>query len=884
MQNASFSGRFKVGTRIYTGFLLVLALLALVVGVGVHALSTTSTDVDRYVAISDNSIRVTEIEALVGEMRRNVVNFSFSGDRAVIDKVKETQKTLEQELRIARDATLDPARRANLERMIQLFDSYRANFGKLAEMREKRDRLIADQMNPTGTKARENLTQIIQTAMADGDMEAAALAGVAQEKLTIALLSAQRFLSDPSPKLVDEVSKRNDEFNDVIRPLAERLHNPQRKRLANEADQLSDRYVEIFTQVAAAVMGSQDLAFNVMPKEAAEFGDLANKTVDAQTRARLEVQAEMQTGMQRTMTIDVALAAIALVTGLLAAWAVARSIVNPVTAMTGTMTNLAAGDLTVTIPALSNRDEIGQMAQAVQVFKDNAIQKKQMDEAERARLEAERREDEAQRAREKAIGEEIATLIDSVSKGDMSRRLDLADKEGFYKTMSEGINRLTDTVQAVIGDLGAVLSALAQGDLNKRVERDYQGAFQTLKTDVNATSAKLAEIVGQITQAADTIASAAAEVSTGSTDLAERTEQQASSLEETAASMEELGATVRSNADNAQRANAMAVEARTAAESGGGVATSAIEAMKRIEDASRKITDIIGVIDEIAFQTNLLALNAAVEAARAGDAGRGFAVVAQEVRNLAQRSAQASKEIKTLILDSGAQVKDGVELVRSAGSTLTDIVAGITRVADLVSEIARATAEQASGLDEVNTAVAQMDEMTQKNAALVEESTAASRSLEEQAGHLRQQMAFFALDRASAAGRGGAADLARHIQLIENTKIDHVTFRENVLKAIQGRSDLTADKLADHHHCRLGKWYETVTDPAVCSSAVFSRIAEPHARFHEAGKRALKAHQQGDEAAAAHALADLDRLSGTVLGLLDQLAADVRATARGRAA
>ena len=732
MQNASFSGRFKVGTRIYTGFLLVLALLALVVGVGVHALSTTSTDVDRYVAISDNSIRVTEIEALVGEMRRNVVNFSFSGDRAVIDKVKETQKTLEQELRIARDATLDPARRANLERMIQLFDSYRANFGKLAEMREKRDRLIADQMNPTGTKARENLTQIIQTAMADGDMEAAALAGVAQEKLTIALLSAQRFLSDPSPKLVDEVSKRNDEFNDVIRPLAERLHNPQRKRLANEADQLSDRYVEIFTQVAAAVMGSQDLAFNVMPKEAAEFGDLANKTVDAQTRARLEVQAEMQTGMQRTMTIDVALAAIALVTGLLAAWAVARSIVNPVTAMTGTMTNLAAGDLTVTIPALSNRDEIGQMAQAVQVFKDNAIQKKQMDEA--------------QRAREKAIGEEIATLIDSVSKGDMSRRLDLADKEGFYKTMSEGINRLTDTVQAVIGDLGAVLSALAQGDLNKRVERDYQGAFQTLKTDVNATSAKLAEIVGQITQAADTIASAAAEVSTGSTDLAERTEQQASSLEETAASMEELGATVRSNADNAQRANAMAVEARTAAESGGGVATSAIEAMKRIEDASRKITDIIGVIDEIAFQTNLLALNAAVEAARAGDAGRGFAVVAQEVRNLAQRSAQASKEIKGLILDSDSQVKDGVDLVKKAGNALDGIVSGVQQVASLIAEMASASSEQAAALDEINATVSQMDEMTQKNAALVEETTAAAQAMAGQAGDLKTLIGFFKLD------------------------------------------------------------------------------------------------------------------------------------------
>ncbi|MDQ2105014.1 methyl-accepting chemotaxis protein [Azospirillum isscasi] len=423
-----------------------------------------------------------------------------------------------------------------------------------------------------------------------------------------------------------------------------------------------------------------------------------------------------------------------------------RRQMGAVRAISATMHDLAADKLDVAVPGLGRRDEIGQMAQAVHVFKDNAIQKKAMDAAERERLEAERRAGEAQRARETAIGEEIAALIDGVAHGDLSRRLDLTGKDGFYKTMSAGINRLTDTVEAVIADLGAVLSALAQGDLNKRVERDYHGAFQTLKSDVNATSAKLSEIVGQITQAADTIAAAAGEVSTGSSDLAERTEQQASSLEETAASMEELGATVRSNADNAQRANGMAADARTAAESGGTVAGSAIEAMKRIEEASRRITDIIGVIDEIAFQTNLLALNAAVEAARAGDAGRGFAVVAQEVRNLAQRSAQASKEIKTLILNSDAQVKDGVELVRKAGDALEGIVSGVHQVAGLIAEMASASSEQAAALDEINATVSQMDEMTQKNAALVEETTAAAQAMAGQANDLKGLIGFFKLD------------------------------------------------------------------------------------------------------------------------------------------
>ena len=746
MQNASFSGRFKVGTRIYSGFLLILALLGLVVIVGVRALSTTDADFDRYASISDNSLRVAEVEAKVAEMRRNVLNYSFTGGDAMIGRVKEIQKALEHELQSARDATLDPGRRANLDRMIQYFKSYEANFGKLAEVRERRDRLLAEQLTPTGAKATANLEKILATAAADGDQEAAALTGAAQEKLMAARLAALRFLNEPGQALADEVKTRNDAFKAVLRPLAERLRNPERKRLALETAQLSERYVETFVQMAAAVMATQDLAFNVMANEAAEFGDLAAKTVQMQTQARKAMHDEMQATMEGTMAADIWMAGVALLVGLLVAWVVARSIVRPVLDMTGTMTRLADGDLTVTIPALANRDEIGRMAKAVQVFKDNAIAKKTMDEAERERLEAERRADEAQRAREKAIGEEIAALIDGVSKGDLSRRLDLADKDGFYRTMSEGINRLTDTVEAVIGDLGAVLSALAQGDLNKRVERDYQGAFQTLKTDVNATSAKLSEIVGQISQAAETIASAAAEVSSGSTDLAERTEQQASSLEETAASMEELGATVRSNADNAQRANHMASEARTAAESGGGVADSAIDAMKRIEEASRKITDIIGVIDEIAFQTNLLALNAAVEAARAGDAGRGFAVVAQEVRNLAQRSAQASKEIKGLILDSNDQVKDGVELVKKAGDALEGIVSGVQQVASLIAEMAEASGEQASALDEINATVSQMDEMTQKNAALVEETTAAAQAMAGQATDLKTLIGFFKLD------------------------------------------------------------------------------------------------------------------------------------------
>ena len=750
MQESSFSGRFKVGTRIYTGFGLILALLTVVAAIGYLALGSAQVGFDRYASISDNSLRIAELGRDVSDMRRNVVSFINSGSQDAVAQVRTLQERLRATMRDAIAATTNAERRSNLDRMQRAFDAYSANFDKLVVLRARRDELVDKQLNVMGQKARQNLTRIIETAMADGDFEAAALAGQAQEALMLSRISNMRFLANPSEKAADEVKTRNATFNTVIGRLAARLHNPERKALAIEADQIGDRYLQAFNAVSVAVFEADRLVTEVMVPEAEEFAKLADRTIDLQSAARAELLSTTSAEMAAGRTGDLTVAAVVIVLGIFLAFGVSRSIVRPVQGMTAAMRRLAGGDLAVDVPATGDRDEIGEMAKSVLVFKENAIEKKRMDEAEAERLEAERRADEAQRARERVIGEEIAALIDGVSRGDLSRRLDLNGKDGFYRTMAEGINRLTDTVANVITDLGEVLSALAAGDLDKRVARDYQGAFQRVKDDVNATSAKLAEIVGQITTAADTIASASAEVSAGSSDLADRTEQQASSLEETAASMEELGATVRSNAENAQRANRMAADARKAAENGGGVAGSAIEAMKRIESASRKITDIIGVIDEIAFQTNLLALNAAVEAARAGDAGRGFAVVAQEVRQLAQRSALASKEIKALILDSDGQVRDGVELVKSAGDALNGIVDGVQQVAALIAEMASASGEQATALDEINATIAQMDEMTQKNAALVEEATAAAQAMAGQAGDLKAHVSFFKLARRAA--------------------------------------------------------------------------------------------------------------------------------------
>jgi methyl-accepting chemotaxis protein len=294
--------------------------------------------------------------------------------------------------------------------------------------------------------------------------------------------------------------------------------------------------------------------------------------------------------------------------------------------------------------------------------------------------------------------------------------------------------------------VGAGLSRLAAGDLTVRLTDGFTDTSQQIKDDFNAAIAQLQETVGAIMTSVRETSNAAGEISTSTTDLSQRTEEQAASLEETSASMEQISATVKQNAENAQQANQFAVGTREVCDRGGEVVAEAVKAMSRIEESSRKISDIIGVIDEIARQTNLLALNAAVEAARAGEAGRGFAVVASEVRSLAQRSAQAAKDIKDLIVNSSGQVQEGVELVNRAGTSLNEILSSIKKVADIVSDIAAASSEQATGLEQIGKALTQMDEVTQQNAALVEENAATAKTLEQQALAMDERMAFFHVD------------------------------------------------------------------------------------------------------------------------------------------
>ena len=485
---------------------------------------------------------------------------------------------------------------------------------------------------------------------------------------------------------------------------------------------------------------------------------------------------------QRVSELMIIAAAIGIVLGFVLAFAVGQfGVAKPMRTLVALLQRMAQGEA-VDITGTERKDEVGETARAVNDISVMLAEKAQREAEEKAAADKEklRREAEeaARTAEEKAeqekraaaerdaamqkVAEEfqaaVGSIVNAAVAGDFSQRVDLDGKTGLVFNVGTAINSLCENVANALDDLVKMLNALADGDLTQRITAQYEGSFALLKDNANKTAERISSTVSDIKSAAREVTNASLEITTSTTDLSQRTEEQAASLEETSASMEEIASTVKRNADNAQQANQSAIETREVAGRGGQVVAQAVTAMAHIEESSRNISEIIGVIDEIARQTNLLALNAAVEAARAGDAGRGFAVVASEVRSLAQRSSQAAKDIKDLIVNSGGQVKEGVDLVNRAGTALTEITESIKQVADLVSDIATASVEQSSGVEQINKALTQMDEVTQQNSALVEENAATAKTLENQAKNMDERLAFFRIAENDAhRGAGGAA-------------------------------------------------------------------------------------------------------------------------------
>jgi methyl-accepting chemotaxis protein len=766
--------------KLYSGLgILVLIALGLVV-YGAQVFGGVGLSVTRMNGIADNTSRTMQAEDYLERLRRTAVRYAYDHDEASQKENGEVAALALSTLQAAEKATPNEERK-------KMFREIQAD---LAGAQQTTQLLFDDvrqidvaqaKLAKAGSDLAATTSALINKVQAGSDQSLLGLAMKLDSQLLMVRVFSMRAQILPNvdsmPALSDAVSK--------VMTTIDALGAAGPEDIRAQVEPLKSVAKDFHTTVIGVVSRQHETHDLYVNKIAPQIQQMQAKIATIREKLQQgfsDTRTEVEASIESTLLYQKIIGAVALLLGGLIAFFVARSVSNPIAELTRSMRQLAEGNFDVVLPGLGRKDEIGNIAKAVEEFKAKSAEKAQREADEKAeqerhanvaREEGLRRaaDEKAERDKRAEIEREAAmakmaddfqatvgAIVEAAAAGDFSKRVALEGKTGLVLNVGSLINTLSDNVAKVLQDLVHMLSALADGNLGQRITTDYRGDFAELKNNANRAAERVGETIAEIKEAAREVTSASGEISASTTDLSQRTEEQAASLEETSATMEEISATIKKNAENAQQANQSTGKAREVADHGGEVVAKAVAAMSQIEASSAKISDIIGVIDEIARQTNLLALNAAVEAARAGDAGRGFAVVASEVRTLAQRSSQAAKDIKNLITNSNGKVQEGVDLVNKTGAALAEIVTAIKDVADLVAGIADASAEQASGVEEINRALSQMDEATQQNSALVEENAATAKALEQQARAMDERVAFFRLaDTAAIAGTAGPA-------------------------------------------------------------------------------------------------------------------------------
>ena len=705
-KSAPSFNNLKVGTRVATGFISVVVILALACVFSYLSVRGIGGSFDEFKQRIDVEDYARKLDRDFLQMRGYVREFGSSGNRTALSNAEAAELTTRQSIRTAIRETRDPVRLAKLRTLDTQFTAYTAQFQQVAALHASQAARVLAELNPLGETLRGDLARLFDIGAGEGDLKQLQSAGAAMEQVMAMRLEFGRAIEGHNADAAKAGERALTALEALATPLLTAFeatdHGPAVKALFS--------HVADYRKMAAEALQQDREIIRLIDTGMAELAQMiaagASEIVDSCEQDQEKIQNAMRVEIDTVIRLMITLGVSGVLVAALLAWVIGRGVSRPIRQITGTMQRLAKGDLTVEVPSQNKHDEIGDMARAVQVFKTQGLRARALEaETANARMaaDAERTRAEAERA---AASQEQADVVQRLALG-------LAD--------------------------------LANGDLTTRVQ-DFPQAYRQLADHFNAAVEKLEKTMRTIAGSSLGMHSGAGEIAQASDDLSRRTEQQAANLEETAAALDEITATVRTTADGARQAQLVVSTAKTGAEQSGEVVQRAISAMGEIEKSSSEIGQIIGVIDEIAFQTSLLALNAGVEAARAGDAGRGFAVVASEVRALAQRSAEAAKEIKTLISTSTSQVAAGVTLVGETGEALTRISVQVQEVASIVGEIAASAQEQATGLQQVNTAVNQMDQITQQNAAMVEQSTAASHSLKVEAEQLQSLIALFKLN------------------------------------------------------------------------------------------------------------------------------------------